>query len=108
MNATSIEVTPREVDEMLKGNNPPLLVDVRMPWEYDICHIGASRLVPLNQLPNGVATMERTQPIVVYCHHGVRSLLAAQYLRQEGFEAMSMSGGIDQWARQIEPDMARY
>lgn len=105
---TNREISVSKTKELLESAERPLLLDVRNPWEYEICHIDGSQLLPLGQLPNRVAEVSRGRKIVVYCHHGQRSLMAAEFLRQEGYDAVSMAGGIEDWAREVEPGMARY
>lgn len=105
---TPLEVTPDDVKTMLAKDAAPLLLDVRNAWEHEVCRIDGSVLIPLNQLASRLGEISREKPIVVYCHHGQRSLLAAQFLQQEGYEASSMRGGIDEWAARIEPAMVRY
>ena len=102
------EISPAALRELLAAAEPPLLLDVRNPWEAEICSIDGSHLIPLNSLPQHLHELSRSRPVAVYCHHGVRSLMAAQYLASAGFDAVSVSGGIERWAREIEPDMARY
>jgi len=86
-----------------------MLLDVREPWEYDVCRIEGSRLVPLAQLPARVEELDRSRPMVVICHHGVRSLRAAAYLEHCGFaDVVNLSGGIDAWARTVDQGMAVY
>jgi len=86
-----------------------VLLDVREPWEYDVCRIEGSRLVPLAQLPSRVGELDRARPVVVICHHGVRSLRAAAYLEHCGFaDVVNLSGGIDAWARTVDRGMAVY
>ena len=85
------------------------LLDVREPWEHEICRIEGSRLVPLGQLPGRVGELRRDAPTVVICHHGVRSLRAAAYLERCGFgDVVNLSGGIDAWARSVDLHMATY
>lgn len=102
------EISVSETKRLLESPEPPLLLDVRNPWEFEICRIDGSLLLPLGQLPSRVAEVERGRKIVVYCHHGQRSLMAAEFLSQEGYDAVSMAGGIEEWAREVEPGMARY
>lgn len=87
-----------------------LFVDVRGPHEYAICHVAGATLLPLPSLnADSAAQLKRDQPLVVYCHKGVRSRKATAQLRALGFDqAISMRGGIDAWAEAIEPTMARY
>jgi rhodanese-related sulfurtransferase len=88
---------------------PVELLDVREPWEFDVCRIEGSRLIPLGQLPMRLGDLDRGRTTVVICHHGVRSLRAAAYLEHCGFgDVVNLSGGIDAWARTVEPGMAVY
>ncbi len=87
----------------------PVLIDVREPWEAQICSIPESILLPLQSLPERLDRLPGDRPLLVYCHHGMRSLKAAQFLRKKGFaRAMSLSGGIEAWAREVDPSMPRY
>ena len=91
------------------SGDAPVLLDVREGFEREICHIPGSSHIPLGQLPAQADALPRDTEIIVYCHHGARSLRAAKFLRERGFDkAVSMAGGIDQWAREIDPSMTRY
>ena len=96
----------------LKGklsNDGVFLLDVREQFEYDIARIEGSALVPLADLPNRIDELPRDKQIVVMCKSGGRSARAAQFLQQQGFQDVyNLTGGIDAWADEIEPDMARY
>ena len=90
-------------------SGPVDLLDVREPWEFDVCRIEGSRLIPLSQLPARLGELDPARPTVVICHHGVRSLRAASYLEHCGFEnVVNLSGGIDAWARTVAQGMAVY
>lgn len=102
------EITPTELQQLLAGDNPPSLIDVREEGEAAICTIDGSTLIPMNTLPQRLQELPRDRAVVLYCHSGMRSLMAGQWLSQQGFDALSLAGGIDRWAREIEPDMARY
>ncbi|MDE0687223.1 MAG: rhodanese-like domain-containing protein [Candidatus Poribacteria bacterium] len=103
------EILPRELKQKLDANEPVFLLDVREPSEYDIVHLEGAQLVPLNTLPHNVESLPSDQEIVVYCHHGTRSLYATAYLHQNGFrDAKNLAGGIDQWAAEIDPTLQRY
>jgi rhodanese-related sulfurtransferase len=106
----SIEsITPLQLKEMMAGQRPPLLVDVRDQWEYDVARIEGARLLPLDELHVRVLDLPREREIVVYCHHGMRSAAAAHLLKQNEFTSVkNLSGGIDRWAREIDPNMPRY
>jgi len=98
------------VTELQRGLGSPdtLVVDVREPWEWEIARIAGSRLVPLGELPARLAELDPHAAIVTVCHKGKRSLMAQQLLQGAGFRARSLEGGIDAWAEEAEPGMARY
>lgn len=102
------EITPTELQQLLAGDNPPSLIDVREEGEAAICSIDGSTLIPMNTLPQRLQELPRDRAVVLYCHSGMRSMMAGQWLSQQGFDALSLAGGIDRWAIEIEPDMARY
>lgn len=87
----------------------PLVLDVREPWEHEVCNIAGSRLLPMQDIPARVQELPTDTDIVVLCHHGMRSLQVAQFLKQSGLERVSnLSGGIAAWAAQVDPDMSQY
>jgi rhodanese-related sulfurtransferase len=102
------EVTAHELQILLAGENPPTLIDVREEGEAAICAIEGSRLIPMNTIPQRLGEIPRDRPVALYCHHGVRSMMAGQFLVRNGFDVLSLAGGIDLWATQIEPGMSRY
>ena len=103
------EISPQALKQKLDANESVLLLDVREQSEYDIVHLEDARLIPLNTLPQHVESLPSDQEIVVYCHHGQRSLYAVAYLQQNGFnEAKNLIGGIDQWAIEIDSTLPRY
>lgn len=112
--ATSEEVTPQDVAAWLTAENPgqsPVVVDCREAEEIDICRIDGSHWLPMADFPEAVAKLHEhaDRGIVVTCHHGVRSLRAARFLRHHGIaRAFSMAGGIDAWSRLIDPEVPRY
>jgi adenylyltransferase/sulfurtransferase len=85
------------------------LLDVRETWEAEIASLPGAVLVPLGSLPDVIDKLDPQEEWVVYCHHGIRSQQAVDYMRQRGFEHVSnLEGGIDAWARDNDPSMARY
>jgi rhodanese-related sulfurtransferase len=89
-----------------KGVN---LVDVRETWEYEVCHLEQAIHIPLSTLPVRLGELNPDNTTVVYCHHGMRSLQAAHFLERNGFtDVINLEGGIDAWASEIDPVMARY
>ena len=87
----------------------PILLDVRESWEFEICRIPGSRLLPMSDLPGLLNDMDRLTAIVVICHHGIRSYQAGLFLESAGFERIfNLTGGIDAWAPTVDPAMPRY
>jgi rhodanese-related sulfurtransferase len=107
--ATNLEYTVQEVSTLLKAPNPPKLIDVRQPAEWDIVHLEGAQLLDQELVDEMVGGWDRTLAIVCYCHHGMRSLSATAFLAQQGFtNVKSMRGGIDAWAVEIDPKLNRY
>lgn len=93
----------------LEGGAPPVLLDVREPWEAQLASIAGSVLIPLGQLHDRLDELDRDAPVVVYCHTGVRSARALEWLEQAGFErARHLTGGIAAWSAKIDPSVPRY
>jgi len=102
------EVTVKDYQLWRKQNKKHLLLDVRFKEEKNIADIGGT-LIPLPELERRWRELPDDQgPIVVYCHHGVRSMNATQFLINKGVEAISLAGGIDAWSREIDPTVALY
>ncbi|NBV23127.1 MAG: hypothetical protein EBS05_14565 [Proteobacteria bacterium] len=104
-------MTPTELAARLAAPDPPHLLDVRQPEEFALVSLPGATLVPLNELPERVGELAawRGQEIVVYCHHGMRSAHAIGWLRQQGFTDLhNLTGGIDRWSVEVDPNAARY
>lgn len=104
-------VTPIELSAWLAdGTRPaPLLLDVREPWESQICRIEPSELMPMQSLPARLHELDSARPIVCVCHHGGRSMHVAMFLARQGFaEVYNLTGGVDAWARQVDAAMPTY
>jgi adenylyltransferase/sulfurtransferase len=87
----------------------PQLVDVRTPQEWAICRLDGATLIPLQELPSRLDELDATREIVLYCHVGVRSAMAVEFLRGKGFSrARNLEGGIDAWSVQVDPATPRY
>jgi rhodanese-related sulfurtransferase len=85
------------------------LLDVREPWEVSLCGLPEAMTIPMNEIPDRLDTLPRDRPLVVLCHHGARSYQVMEWLRRQGYEnAINLDGGIDAWARSVDPDMATY
>ena len=104
------EISPEDVRQMLQTGEPFTLVDVREPWEYETARIGGATLIPMGDVPSRAnQELDPEKHIIVYCHHGVRSMNVTAWLRQQGFEkAQSMAGGIDAWSRRVDTKVPLY
>lgn len=104
-----IQIAPQELKQKIDQGTAPLVIDVREPWEAQLCAIEGAKLVPLNTLPGNMALFAEVEEIVIYCHHGMRSLNAAAWLRSQGIDgARSLTGGIERWSVEIDPRVPRY
>lgn len=107
-----MEALPAEVQRRLDRGEPLSLVDVREPFEHQQASIAGARLIPMGAVPASLQEVERLSdegPVVVFCHHGVRSLQVANWLREQGVQnCQSMAGGIDRWSREVDPRVPRY
>jgi rhodanese-related sulfurtransferase len=104
-------LSPRELADWLADEHRerPLLLDVREPWEFQVCSIGGSELVPMGAVPAKVSELDPERHIVCICHHGGRSMHVAAFLARQGFaHVYNLTGGVDAWARQIDPAMPTY
>lgn len=104
--ASNIEVSPKEAREKLEDG--AVIVDVREPSEREIAKIDNTMFIPLGELAGRSDELPRNKLIIAHCHHGVRSMFAAELLRGAGFDAYSMKGGIDEWSLQIDNSVPRY
>ena len=104
-----MELTPDQVKAKLDRGESFTLLDCRNDDERAFCRIDPSLHIPMPQTPARLGEIPREQSVIVYCHHGVRSLQVAGFLRQQGFDDVrSMAGGIDAWSRTIDPAVPRY
>lgn len=104
-----LQITPAEIEARLDHGDPVLLVDVREPWETQLCKIAGAQLIPMGSIPANLQKLDVDGEVICYCHHGVRSLDVAVWLRSQGVErARSMAGGIDRWSIEIDPTVPRY
>ena len=102
-----LEITPQEI-QALKGSGETLIfIDVREPNEWELSRIDGATLIPMGAVPISLQAIENKADdgaLVIYCHHGVRSLQVAAWLRERGIPCCySMTGGIDRWSREIDP-----
>ena len=87
----------------------PLLLDVREPWEIELCCLPDSQSMPMHSVPLRCEELNPEQEIVVICHHGGRSMQVAMFLERKGFPAVhNLAGGVEAWAVEVDPTMRRY
>jgi len=105
-----IEMTATQLHEYLGNcNSIPLLLDVREDWEYQYCHIKNSVLIPMGEISEKLPELDTQQEIVVICHHGIRSRQIGRFLETQNFtKVINLTGGVEAWADDVEPDMPRY
>lgn len=104
------EMSPQQVhDHLQQTSNTPVLLDVRESWEYEICHIKGSELIPMQTIPGQLSKLDPEQEIIVICHHGIRSRMVGQFLEQAQFKnVINLSGGVTAWAQQVDRNMPTY
>ena len=104
------DYTAKELKAHLDTADPaPLLLDVREPWEYELCHIEGARLIPMGQIDSALDSLDADREIIVICHHGGRSQRVADYLERSGFtNVANLTGGIDAWTNDVDPSLAKY
>ena len=120
INFSDPEISPQAYAELRAGSvsqvpahtgpQALILLDVREPWEAQKASLPEAVLMPMGDVPSRAhAELDPDDHIVVFCHHGQRSLSVAMWLRAQGFDyAQSLSGGIDEWSRNIDPTVPRY
>jgi rhodanese-related sulfurtransferase len=108
----AFEVTPAEVKRRLDEGETIRLIDVRQPEEHALARIEPSELIPMNNVPAAISSLEAMADegtLVVFCHHGMRSANVVNWLRGQGIaDCQSMAGGIDRWSLEIDPAVPRY
>jgi rhodanese-related sulfurtransferase len=107
---TPLEIRATEVKRRLDAGEVFNLIDVREPDEYLVSRIEGATLIPMRQISQQFERLEETTaPLIVFCHHGVRSLNVVQWMREQGIsDCQSMAGGIDAWSREVDPKVPRY
>ncbi len=101
-------LSARELAEYLKTHDPQL-IDVREPWEFAIAHIAGSTLIPMGQIAGQLQRFRDDGEYVIICHHGIRSLQVQHWLARQGIRnTINLDGGVEAWAREVDPQMATY
>lgn len=108
----ALEMTPGEAKRRIDAGEAIELIDVREPFEYAICSLEGAELIPIETVPERLAELDQRADeklLLVYCHHGIRSLNVVCWLREQGVEnCQSLAGGIERWSRQVDPAVPRY
>lgn len=102
------EIQPLELSKQIEAGDRVYLLDCREPWEFEAASIAGSELIPMHAIPEQLALIPTDRPVVVVCHSGRRSMDVALWLRRQGIQARSLSGGIDRWSIEIDPAVPRY
>lgn len=103
------DMTPKELRARLDRHEPLVLLDVREEWETALCRLEHAIHIPLGEIEHRTDELDPQEETVVYCHHGVRSAAVAEYLHRLGFATVrNLHGGLEAWAREVDPAMRRY
>ena len=102
-----MEVEVLKLKKMLK-NNEVVLLDVREPYEIEICKVKGSLFIPMNEIPQNIEKLDKEKRYAVICHSGVRSLHVSNYLSSLGYSTLNVVGGIERWATVVDKNMKRY
>lgn len=103
------EISVRELSELRTAGSPHCVLDVRQPGELAICRLEGSLHIPMSEIQERINELPTDHPLVVICHHGARSQMVVDFLRNAGFDnAVNLDGGIEAWAYEIDPSMPRY
>ncbi len=102
-------ITVQQLQSLHQQDTSYALLDVREDWEIALARLAGAMHIPLNQLEDDYPILNSNQSLIVFCHHGIRSLRACVFLTEQGFkDVLNLSGGIDAWARQIDPAIGKY
>ncbi|HTW37290.1 MAG TPA: rhodanese-like domain-containing protein [Steroidobacteraceae bacterium] len=102
------EITPGALQARLAASDPPLVLDVREPWEQAIARLQGTLDIPMSEVPARLEELPKDREIVVMCRSGGRSARVAQYLEQQGYRAANLTGGILRWAQEVDPTLEAY
>ncbi len=103
-----LEIDPQSLRGMIESKQPFFFLDCREPHEFEAARIDGATLIPMREIPRRLDEIPRDRPVIVYCHHGMRSMDVAVWLRNQAVEARSLAGGIDRWSAEIDPSVPRY
>lgn len=102
------EVSPTDLKARLGTSDPPIVLDVREPWELDIARLPGTLDIPMNEVAARLADLPKERDIVVMCRSGGRSSKVAEYLHRMGYRVSNLTGGILAWARDVDPTIKTY
>lgn len=102
------EISAGELESRLRASDPPVVLDVREPWEREIARLTGTLDIPMNEVPARLAELPKDRDIVVMCRSGGRSSKVAEYLHRMGYRAANLTGGILAWARDVDPAVKTY
>lgn len=102
------EITPGALKARLAASDPPVVLDVREPWEQAIARLAGTLDIPMDEVPARLAELPKDREIIVMCRSGGRSSRVAQYLEQQGYRATNLTGGILGWAEEVDPTLKAY
>lgn len=106
-----LQLPPADAARLLAAadGERPVLLDVREPWELATARLPGSLDIPMGQIPARLDELPPDRPLIVMCHHGMRSLQVVMFLKHQGFESVSnLAGGIDAWSREVDPSIPTY
>ena len=102
-------ITTTELKQKLDAGENPILLDVREAWEFETCHIEGSVNISMANVQKILEELKPDDETVVICHHGMRSFQVASYLEGKGYDKIAnLEGGVDAWAKSVDPEMAQY
>ncbi len=106
---SGFDISVETLKEKIDKKDDFFLLDIREPFEYDICRLPDATLIPMGEVPSRLNELDNEREMIIYCHAGVRSARVVMWLRQNGFtNAKNLSGGIDAWSCLIDPNVPRY
>lgn len=106
---TSFDIDVATLARMREAGEAHAVLDVREPWELAICAFDDGINIPMRDMPSRMTDVPKDRPVIVLCHHGMRSFQVTAWLRRNGFaNVLNLVGGIDAWARSVDPAMATY
>lgn len=103
-----IQINAKKLNAILKSPQPIPVIDIREDWEIEIVGFPNATHIPLSEIVKNMDCLPKDQHFVLVCHHGIRSLKTVLWLRQQGYEAYNLIGGINSWSEEIDPSLPKY